>query len=301
MFDHFVSSVVICPILVTLAVRLLADRLRPEAAVRFLVLTLTAAAAACLVTLVAFGLKAVAELPATGAFFHFSDRIVRADTAHEPWVSWLSAVFTVLAVAGITRVWLCHRRETAAVRRFAGAGAGQVVVIDDERAAAFAIPDGRVVVTTGMRAALDDTQYAALLAHEEAHLRGRHHRLILLTRIAAAVHPAFRLLTRHIDYLIERAADEQAAIHIRDRRVVARAIGAAALVSSGTAGLRMAPAAGDLRRAGAVPRRVASLLSPLQAWSPLLLLVPLGVAAFDLAWTAECLWDLGELLYSAQR
>lgn len=317
MFDHFVSSVVICPILVTLAVRLLADRLRPEAAARFLVLALAAAATACLVTLVAFGLKAVAELPATGAFFHYSDRIVRADTAREPWVSWLSAVLTLLAVAGITRVWRRHRRETAAVRLYAGlsaadpaapaacAAAGpadtsRVVLIDDDRAAAFAIPDGRVVVTTGMRAALDDTQYSALLAHEDAHLRGNHHRLILLTRVAAAVHPAFRLLTRRIDYLIERAADEQAASRIRDRRAVAQAIGAAALVSSGSAGLRMAPAAGDLRRAGAVPRRVASLLSPLRAWSPLLLLVPLGVAVFDLAWTAECLWDLGELLYAAR-
>ncbi|MDR6317393.1 M48 family metalloprotease [Actinoplanes couchii] len=307
------SSVVICPILVTLAIRFLADRLRPDAAVRFLVLSLTAAAAACLVTIGAFGLKAIAELPVVGAYFHFSDRIVRADTAHEPWVSWLSVALCAVAAAGIARVWWVHRVETAAVRHFTGRSAspassassafsagGRVVLIDDDRAAAFAVPDGRVVVTTGMRAALDDTQYAALLAHEDAHLRGRHHRLILLTRLAAAVHPAFRLLTRRIDYLVERAADEQAAVRVHDRRAVARAIGAAALVSSGAAGLRMAPAAGDLRRAGAVPRRVASLLSPLRVWSPLLLMAPIGVALFDLAWTAECVWDLGELLYAAQ-
>ncbi|SDS57090.1 M48 family metalloprotease [Actinoplanes derwentensis] len=347
MFDHFVSSVVICPLLVVLAVRFLADRLRPEAAVRFLVLSLTAAAVACLVTITAFGLKAIAELPATGAYFHFSDRIVRADTAHEPWVSWLSVALTVSAVAGIARVWWSHRRDSAAVRPYTSLGAsldasldaspgvsldvspgasrgvsldGRVLLVDDDRAAAFAIPgaDGRIIVTTGMRAALDDTQYAALLAHEDAHLRGRHHRLVLLARLAAAVHPAFRLLTRRIDYLVERAADEQAAARVHDRRAVARAIGAAALISAGpgglvsagrsggplsagrSAGLPMAPAAADLRRAGTVPRRVASLLSPLRAWSPLLLLVPAGVAVFDLVWTAECVWDLGELLYAAQ-
>src|SRR3712207_39581 len=79
-FDHFVWSVVICPIAVAVAVRLLADRMRPDAAARFLVGSLAVAAAACLVTLATFALKAFAELPLTGALLHFSDAYVRADT-----------------------------------------------------------------------------------------------------------------------------------------------------------------------------------------------------------------------------
>nr|BFE70551.1 hypothetical protein GCM10020092_038520 [Actinoplanes digitatis] len=161
---------------------------------------------------------------------------------------------------------------------------------------------GRIVVTTGMRAALDDAQYAALLAHERAHLAAHHHRLVLLARLSAAVHPAFRLLTRKFDYLVERAADERAAAELDDRRAVAVAIGAAALVSDGGHGsLRMTPSREDLRRAGAVPRRVASLLAPRRTRSPLPLVVPAAVAAFSLAWTAECVYDLGELLLAAQR
>lgn len=302
MFDHFIWEVVVCPAAVAVAARYLADRLRPSAALTFLVSAMATAAAASLLTLIAFALKAAAELPATGALFHFSDRYVRADTAAVPWVSWASVAMLAAAVAGLGAVWRRHRRDLRFARRYAGLPAtGGLVLLDDDRAEAFAVPggDGRIVVTTGMRAALDDTQYAALLAHERAHLTGRHHRLVLIARLSAAVHPAFWWLTRRIDYLVERAADERAAAELDNRRAVARAIGAAALVSVGATGLRMAPSRRDLRRAGAVPRRVASLLTPLRAQSPLPLIVPVAVALFSLAWTVECVYDLGELLYAA--
>ena len=308
MFDHFVWSVVICPVLVVVAIRYLADRLRPEAAAIFLVTSLSAAAAASLVTLTAFAVKAFAELPAGGDLLRISDGYVRADTAREPWVSWLCLAMVLAALAGIARVWRAHRRDTAYARRFTTlpTGDGQIVILDDDRVEAFAVPGagGRIVVTTGMRAALDDAQFAALLAHERAHLAARHHRLMLLAQLSAAVHPAFRLLTRQFDYLVERAADERAATELDDRRAVAVAIGTAALVSDGAhrvGSLRLAPSHQDLRRAGSVPRRVASLLAPRHARSLLPLAIPAAVAAFSLAWTAECVYDLGELLYAAQR
>ncbi|MGK5681187.1 M56 family metallopeptidase [Actinoplanes sp. URMC 104] len=307
MFDHFVVSVVICPVVVALTVRWLAGRLRPEAAVTFLVRSLAIAAAACLTTLAAFAVKAVAELSVTGSLFHFSDRVVRADTAAEPWVSWLSVALAAAAVTGITRVWHVHRRDVAYARRWSALPArdGRVVLLDDDRAEAFAVPgaDGRIVVTTGMRAALDDGQYAALLAHERAHLEQRHHRLVLIARLAAAVHPVFRLLDRQVDLLVECAADERAAAEVHDRRTVARAIAAAALVAGGAHGpghLRMAPSWRDLRRAGVVPRRVAALVTPRRAMPLLLLAVPFAVAVFSVVWTGECVLDLGELLYAAR-
>ncbi|MBW6437489.1 M56 family metallopeptidase [Actinoplanes hulinensis] len=307
MFDHFVWEILICPVLVVVAIRYLADRLRPEAAAFLLVTSLTAAAAGCLVTLGAFALKAVAELPLTASLLHLSDAYVRADTDSEPWVSWLSLALLVAALTGVARVWRTHRRDTRYARRYTGLPTvdGQVVVLDDDRAEAFAVPggDGRIVVTTGMRDALDDVQYAALLAHERAHLRSRHHRLVLLAHLSAAVHPVFRLLTRHIDHLVERAADERAAAELGDRRGVARAIATAALVSDSThrvGSLRMAPPSPDLSRAGAVPRRVASLITPRRNRPLLALALPAAIAVFSLAWTVECVVDLGELLIAAR-
>ncbi|MBM2618467.1 M56 family metallopeptidase [Actinoplanes sp. LDG1-06] len=305
MFDHFVVSVVVCPVLVALAVRWLSDRLRPEQAVTVLVISIVTAAAAGLVSLGAFAVKAVAELHPVAVRLGFSDAVVRADTEREPWVSALSAVLLVAALAGMARVWWQHRRELVVAAEFRGlpVDADRVTMIDDVRAEAFAVPGapGRVVVTTGMRSALTDQQYGALLAHERAHLDSRHHHLVLFARLAAAANPVFRWLTRRIEYLVERAADERAAEQVGDRRVVARAIGAAALRASDTRlGLSMAPAGWDLRSAGVVPRRVASLLAPPYAARLLALIVlPLAVAAGSVVWTGECVADLGELLYAA--
>ncbi|GAA4954161.1 M56 family metallopeptidase [Actinoplanes utahensis] len=305
MFDHFLWEILICPVLIALAIRLLADRLRPETAVAFLVTSLAATAAAVLLTLGVFALKAVAELPVTGALLGLSDAYVRADTAAEPWASWLSLVLLAAAVTGIVHVVRIHRRDTAYARRFTALTATDgVVTVDDDRAEAFAVPGspGRIVVTTGMRAALDDHRFAALLAHERAHLHARHHLMVLLVHLSAAVHPAFRLLVRQFDHLVERAADERAATEIADRRTVAHAVGTAALVSEYThrAGrLRVAPSRTDLSRAGTVPRRVASLLTPRRPAPRPLLAIPAAIATFALVWTAECVIDLGELLAAA--
>ncbi|MDY7084116.1 MAG: M56 family metallopeptidase [Actinomycetota bacterium] len=305
MFDHFVVSVVVCPVLVALAVRWLADRVRPEAAVTVLVISVVSAAVAGLVSLGAFTVKAVAELHPVAVRLGFSDAVVRADTSREPWVSGLSVALLLAAVTGMIRVWQRHRGENAVAAEFRGlpVDADRVAMIDDVRAEAFAVPGhpGRVVVTTGMRSALDDQQYSALLAHERAHLDARHHHLVLFARLAAAAHPVFRWSTRRIEFLVERAADECAAEQVGDRRVVARAIGVAALRASGSrAGLPMAPSSNDLRRAGVVPRRVASLLAPRYAAGLLALATaPLAVAAGSLIWTGEGVADLGELLYTA--
>ncbi len=317
MFDHFVWSVVVCPLLVAVAVRLLADRLRPDRAVTFSVVSIGVAAAACLVNLAAFATKAVAEQHPVAVWLGFSDARVRADTAYVPWVSWLSAALLVSAFAGLALVWRAHRRDTVFAGRYATMPASEdrVVMLDDVRAEAFAVPvgAGRIVVTTGMRAALDDRQYAALLAHERAHLAARHHRLVRFARLSAAAHPLFWWLAHRMEYLVERAADERAAAELGDRRVVAKAISAAALVSAGSVSgsalgmagsgrrsvLWMAPTGSDLRRGGVVPRRVASLVAPPQAASALLIAVPVVLAFSSVVWTGECVWDLGELLHAA--
>ena len=137
---------------------------------------------------------------------------------------------------------------------------------------AFALPGrpGRIVVTTGMRDALDPDLYAAMIAHERCHLDERHHHLVWLARLGAAIHPVLTPMVRHVEYLVERAADEAAADALGNRPQVASAIGTAALrVTARTArngmlhlGRRGRPWCGGDRiaqcpAAGPVPRRPA--------------------------------------------
>lgn len=300
MFDHFLVSVVVIPPLLVLAVRLLAERIAPRVAAPVMAWSAAAAALASLLNLLVFALKAVAEIPAVGAGLGWSSRIVAADTAHVPWASWTSVL---LLAAATTAIVVTHVRQQ---RLLTSAGARQrpagfLVVVPDPVPGAFAVPGrpGHIVVTTGMRDLLSPEQFEALLAHEHAHLAGRHHRLIQISQLAAAAHPALWWVTRHVDYLVERAADEHAAREIGCRRTVAHAIGTAALA------VTAAPRGPGLHAAapgGVVPRRVARLLRPAR-WSLAAVfgVVPAGLAAFSLIWTGEAIYDLGELLHSALR
>lgn len=300
-FDHFVWSVLVAPLLVVAAAALVAGRLRPGAGAAALAWSAGGAALASAANLALFCVKAVAEIPAVDAYFGLSHGTVTADTAHVPWVSWLSAALLACCAAAAGRVWRRHRRGHAVIRTLAPLPGGERVVLLPRAAPdAFAVPGrpGRIVVTSGMRDRLTDAQYAALLAHEQAHLDGRHHRLVLLADLAGALHPALRWVSQRVAHLVERDADERAAAAIGDRRTVAKAIAAAALATRETAaspGLHMA-------RPGSVPRRVTSLLTPdrrlLLPWAALL---PLALAASSLVWTGEAAVDLQQLLRSAHQ
>jgi Zn-dependent protease with chaperone function len=301
MFDHFVWSVVVVPPLVVLVVRLLADRLPPAAAARAVAWSAVVVAAASTVNLLLFALKAVAQVPAVGRTFGWSARVVTADTAAEPWVPWLSVVLLAAVAVSVTLRWRRHR-DVLALGRLQDPG--PLVVLPDPAARAFAVPGrpGYVVVTTGMRALLTDRQFDALLAHEQAHLSGRHHRLARLAGLAAAAHPALWWVARHVDYLIERAADEAAAAEVGSRRTVAHAIGAAALATAGTGPATAGrPVLHAAVAHGIVPRRVALLLAP-RTWpaAGLLCLLPTALAAFTVAWSLEAGLDLVELLLAAR-
>ncbi|GAB1823945.1 M48 family metalloprotease [Herbidospora sp. RD11066] len=299
MFDHFVVSVVVIPPLVVLAAFLVAGRLAPALAARVLAWSAVVVAVASTANLALFALHAVAEVPTVAHLMGWSPRIVAADTAEVPWVSWGSVpLLAAVAVAMLWTHWR-HRRDLRAGRLFAHSG-GDVVVVDDPAATAFAVPGGGrsgwVVVTTGMREALTDRQYAALLAHERAHLAGAHHRLVRLAELAGAAHPALRWVSARVGFLVERAADERAAAEVGDRGLVARAVGQAALAASGRPGLEM----GVLHAAaGAVPLRVAALLGPVRRTHPLLALLPVLLAAATVVWTGEAVEDLRELLEAA--
>jgi Zn-dependent protease with chaperone function len=153
-------------------------------------------------------------------------------------------------------------RAHAEVARITGRrlpGAGAAVVLDEARRVAYCVP-GRpatIVVTSGALAVLDPAQLTAVLAHERAHLAGRHHLLIALTRALSVSFPAVPLFTQgpaEVARLAELCADDSAA-----RRGGRPALIAALLaMGTGAAVPHLALAA----TACAVAARVQRLLEP---------------------------------------
>ncbi|HWO68341.1 MAG TPA: M48 family metalloprotease [Umezawaea sp.] len=308
MFDHFAWSVLATPVLVLLGVLALADRLRPDVALRVFAWSAVVAAAASTANLLVFGLKALAGLPFVAALGEWSSETVVADTARVPWVSWVSLGWACAVAVAVAGQWSRRRgvlRSARAEVDWLQPG-GDVVTVADERIEAFALPGGqgrpgRIVLTTGILGLLDERQRGAVIAHERAHLDGDHHRLVWLTRVAATVHPLLWPVAHKVAYLVERAADEAAAAELGDRREVARTIGFAALAA---ARLDDFPAHGLLAALGTspgvVPRRVSALMAPRERrrWPSV---VPVLLAVGTVVWTAECVYDFHELLALASR
>lgn len=132
-----------------------------------------------------------------------------------------------LAVMGARVGFALHRsrQHTAAhaqaARIAAGdspRGPGGALVIDSTQAAVYCLA-GRpnaVVITNSALKALDDAQLAAVLAHEHAHLTGRHHPLLALVAALAKILSGVRLFTdaaTDIARLLEMCADDAAARH----------------------------------------------------------------------------------------
>jgi Zn-dependent protease with chaperone function len=153
-------------------------------------------------------------------------------------------------------------RAHAEVARITGRslpGASAAVVLDATQRAAYCLP-GRpatIVVTSGALAVLDSTQLSAVLAHERAHLAGRHHMLIALTRALAASFPAvplFMLAPPEVTRLAEMCADDAAA------RRGGRPALIAALLAMGTGAA--VPATALAATACTVTARVLRLVEP---------------------------------------
>lgn len=148
---------------------------------------------------------------------------------YQPWAAVLVVGFAVLAVGWLG--WLMWRVSIHWARahhqglrhargvRLAGAeapqlGAGTVVVdIQDVAAYCVASPSRTVVVTRGALEALSSAELAAVLAHEHAHLSGRHHLILTLlgaVRRAFLRVPLFRAAPTEVGRLLELCADDAA-------------------------------------------------------------------------------------------
>ena len=171
----------------------------------------------------------------------------------------ISAVVTF----GVGRTVLglrAHSAEHADAARIVGTptDADGVFVVAGERPAAYCVvgrPDTIVVTTAAVRA-LDGPELDAVLAHEAAHIAGRHHHLLMVLRALAASLAHLPLFTRGavaVAELLEMCADDRAASRHGPRSLVA---GMLALASP------LPPAGGLAMAATATAARARRLLDP---------------------------------------
>jgi Zn-dependent protease with chaperone function len=186
------------------------------------------------------------------------------------------AAATLLAV-GAVRAGVAWHRYPRLDRRWSGDV--PVDVVASPQAIAFAVPGrpGTIVVSDAMLDLLDGPERAAVLAHEQAHLRHHHHRHPRATRAAVIILPLLAPLEAWVVHASERWADDEAVARVGDPTVVARALARVAATS-------LAPAPGSALAFGAtgVAARITALREPRRPTSGVALvgLTVVGLAVF---------------------
>ncbi len=247
----------VLPMLAVPVVRWVGGRLDPALA-SWLVLVWSLLLATCAtIALSLLMFAALAMLTPFARLGHLSPAVLRQQDAVHPVIDVAAAVLLALLVVNAVVVAVRRIRALRTAYRAAGHGTDELVVVDDDRPLAHALPGrpGRIVVSTSMLSTLEPAERRALLAHERAHLSHAHHLFVAVVDVLAALVPLLRPLPSVIRYTTERWADETAAAAVGDRGVVARALAKAALASKGAAPPAMAASGGP------VPRRVAALLT----------------------------------------
>lgn len=157
--------------------------------------------------------------------------------------------------------------------------------VHSEDVFAFCLPGrgGRIVISTAAERELDDVQLAAVLAHERAHLRGRHHVLVQVTHVMARAIPLapLRLLHQQSRTLVEMVADDRAC-RVTSREAL---VGALLRLSSRVPGPELAANGPD------IGRRALRLVEPARPQSSLVRLA-VGSGALTLLLTP---WVIGML------
>lgn len=259
--------------LLTLGARALARASWPERSPRLGIAAWFALAGTGVVSVVLGGLALTVPTARVSGelagLLHDCDIALRAQYAH-PGGAVAAAAGAAGALAVIIRTsWCAARALTRAAlgrrrHRTGLALAGRpdprlgVTVVDHAEPAAWCLPGagGQVVLTRGAINTLDRSQLAAVLAHERAHQRGRHHLLVSLAGSLAAAFPwvpGFGLACRQIARLAEVLADD-AATRTAPRLTVAAALLALSAPAPATAlGAGGSATAARIRRLIAAP------------------------------------------------
>jgi Zn-dependent protease with chaperone function len=299
-----VTISVYIPLLVTVVLAVLAPRaaLRsaPRPAAWSLVCAAVVTATGWLGSLVLLAFTGFAQIPEVAEEGHWSVAALRTQDPVSLAVAAGSALTLAAGLVSLGVAAVRQGRHLLWARRECGRVSGdtELVVLDDDTPQAFALPGapGRIVVSRGMLRCLGDAERAALLAHERAHLRDRHHLFQTVWRLTAALNPLLRPLAEAGGFVLERWADEEAAARIGSRKVVARAVGRAALASADSS----RPAALAVT-GGAVPQRVRALLAPPPRRRPLPLVAGALLLTLCCASLANAASDSESLVDSAER
>lgn len=203
----------------------------PALGARLLVAALVVAAAGITAALALVLLASVSEIPAISDAVGWCRALYPGDHGAAPWAGLLAGL--LLAAAAIRAVR--YGRRVQSERAPFGAVDGLEVVVTDEPIA-FAVPGrpGGVVVGSELLRCLGPQERAAVLAHEQAHLRHHHHRYVHAAELCAAAFPFLTPLARDVRFATERWADESAAAEIGSRRTLAKAIARVALMGGGS-------------------------------------------------------------------
>ena len=301
------------PALAAAAARPLAARLEPRQATWLLTLAAVALAACSTAALALLAAYAAARLPALAAVGNYSQPVIRRGDPI-PVAAGVAAALALTAATTAFAVMVRNRARALAesYRRAAGLQPdGGIVVLPGGRIEAYALPGlpGRIVVSGCLLDRLDSRGRDALVAHEQAHLNGRHHLFVAVAMVAAAANPLLLPVRRAVQYTVERWADERAAAATGDRRLVAQTIGQVALLAprpgrpaggvvlgiAGTGARRMSVA-----WAGPVPRRVAALLAAPPRRRTILLAACAAIVVLTGGAALEAARDLHALVELAQ-
>jgi hypothetical protein len=174
----------------------------------------------------------------------------------------VASAVTVCGVAVATRRAVARLRQTRTARRRhremlelvaeARHGLDDVCVLDHPLPVAYCLPSGErpIVVSSGTLTALDPDQLSAVLTHERAHLRGRHHALLALVDVLAVLAPWADTIHRArtaVPALLEQVADDRAARR-HGPRAVSAALRKLSLLPCPAGGLAAGPASTDALR-----------------------------------------------------
>jgi Zn-dependent protease with chaperone function len=274
-------------------------RLPPATATRLLVPASLTVAASGLFILAVLAFTWIGQFPEIAEYGTWSPGELRTDSPVPAEPAAVSGVLVVLAAASVVLVGFRRARALVRVHRVCRnlTGAGGLVVVDDERPEAFSTPQpaGRIIVTSGLLRILTPDERRVLLAHEASHLAHRHAWWNLAADLAAAVNPLLRPTARSVANAVERWADEDAALQVGDRRLVARTLARIALLQTRPA--TPAPISGPAATGGDVLGRVHALLAPAPSNRPLTLvallalLVATTVPAAAVQHTGETLFE----------
>jgi Zn-dependent protease with chaperone function len=259
--------------------RIVVGRIAPTRAVVFVVAAVLCATAAT------WGLVLLAATLLGNTTLVADEALERGVQLQDPVPRLIGVTAVALLIYGALRVVRVLRARQATTRELravcSSCGTGELAVVALDAPHAFAVPGrpGRILVTRGLLSVLDGDERRVVLAHERAHLQSRHHWLRAATEVCAAVNPVLIPVREAVAFLVERSADEHAAVVTGSRALVAQALAKVALAGGATAELRPWSAALPFAGCG-VSARVAALQSDPPRPEPL---VPSSVLALGVA------------------